>query len=424
VNKMSFRAMIKKLKERKKIKIVKKEVNPKLEVAKILSREKNAVLFENVKNSDYRIVGNLLSRENFTKYFGIERKELLKRVSEAISNPSEPEIVSHGKCQEVVEKEVNLYKLPIPLYSTGDLGPYLTAGVFIANDKEYGTNASFHRATPISKNKLVARICERDLYTYMKRAEDDLDVAICIGLPPAVLLSAAISVPINVNEIEIANSIEKLKLVKCRTSKILVPSDAEIVLEGKITKERHKEGPFLDITGTFDFVRKEPVIEIRCITHRKKPIYHALVPSLHEHRFLMGTPREVAMFNEINKVCNCEDVSLTYGGCSWLHGIIKIKKKKEDDARKAIEKAFDTHKSMKHVVVVDDDINIHDINEVEWAIATRFQGEKDRTIIKKEKGSSLDPSADENSMTVKIGIDATIPLNKIRERFMKGKIGE
>lgn len=421
---MSLRNLIAKLEKNNELMRIKKETNPKLEIARILKNEERAVLFENAKGSKYKVVGNLLSRKNFAEYFGMKRSDLLKKVSDAIDNPTKPEIVSNAPCQEVVEKDINLYDLPIPLYTSSDMGPYITAGVFVANDKEYGPNASFHRATPIAKNKLAARICERDLYAYMQRAKGDLDVAICIGLSPAVLLSAAISVPINMNEMEISNSLEKQKLVKCKTSNILVPADSEIVLEGKITKERHKEGPFLDITGTFDIVREEPVIEIKCITHRKEPIYHALVSSLQEHKFLMGTPREVVMFNEINKVCKCEDVILTDGSCSWLNGVVKIKKKNKDDAKKAIEKAFNAHKSMKHVVIVDDDIDIHNINEVDWAIATRFQGNETNILIKREKGSSLDPSAGEDRMTTKIGIDATIPLDKNKAEFTKGKIGE
>lgn len=422
---MSFRGFIRELESNGEVIRLKKSVSTKLEIAKILSNEKKAVLFENVKNSNYKVIGNLISKERVIRYLKLkDRQEFLKKISYAIENPSAPEVIEKAPCQEVVEKNVNLYDLPILLHTSKDMGPYITAGVFIANDREYGQNASFHRATPIAKNKLVARICKRDLYAYIKRARKDLNVAICIGLSPGILISAATSVDINVNEMEIANSIENFKLVKCKTSEILIPAEAEIVLEGRITKEKHSEGPFLDITGTFDIVRKEPIIEIDLITHRKNPIYHAIVPSLKEHKFLMGTPREVAMFNEINKVCECEDVLLTEGGCSWLNGIVKIKKKNKDDGKKAIEKAFYAHKSLKHVIVVDDDIDIHNIDDVDWAIATRFQGKKENVVIKEEMGSSLDPSAEENSMTVKIGIDATIPWNKKKEDFIKGKIGE
>jgi len=156
-----------------------------------------------------------------------------------------------------------------------------------------------------------------------------MPIAICIGLHPAILLAAAISVPTGTNEMCIANKLDPLRVVKCRTNDLLVPAEAEYVLEGRITKERIDEGPFIDITGTYDIVRKEPVIEIDCITHRKDPIYHALVASMSEHRLLMGMPREPVIYREVNKVCPCLDVSLTDGGCCWLDGAVKIEKNRK-----------------------------------------------------------------------------------------------
>jgi UbiD family decarboxylase len=230
-------------------------------------------------------------------------------------------------------------------------------------------------------------------------------------------------VPIGVFELGIANVLRKLELVKCRTSDLLVPAEAEIVLEGRITKRRHAEGPFLDITRTYDLIRDEPVIEIDCITHRKEAIYQALLPASKEHELLMGMPREPVIYNEVNKVCSCRNVVLTHGGCSWLHGVVQIQKKNADDGRKAIEAALAAHPSMKHVVIVDSDIDIYDIEEVEWALATRFLAGKDM-VVKHEPGSSLDPCVCEDRMTYKLGLDATIPSDIPKDAFKKGKVGE
>lgn len=404
---------------------INKEVDPYLEVAKILNQHQDrVVLFKKVKGSSYSIVGNVCSsRENFASALGIKKEDILKKLNDAISECCELNIVNEAPCQEVIEDEVDLSKLPIPTYTSRDMGPYITAGVFIASDSEYGLNASFHRATQIAKNKLVARICKRNLYTYLERSNWELDVAICIGLHPSVLIAAAMPVDISINELAIANVLKRLELVKCKTSDILVPAEAEIVLEGRIIKERHTEGPFLDITRTYDVVRNEPVIEIKCITHRRNPIYQALLPASREHELLMGMPREPVIYNSVNKVCSCKNVVLTHGGCSWLHGVVQIEKKTPDDGRKAIEAAMEAHPSMKHVVVVDDDINIYDIEEVEWAIATRFLAGKDM-IIKHEPGSSLDPCVCEDRMTYKVGLDATIPADKPKEGFRRFSVGE
>ena len=170
-------------------------------------------------------------------------------------------------------------------------------------------------------------------------------------------------------------------------------------------------------------VRKQRVIEINCVTMRRDPIFQQILPGGSEHRFLMGTPREAAIFKEVSKVCNVLDVRLTNGGCNWLHCAIKIRKRQEGDGRKAIEAAFKAHRSLKHVMVVDEDIDISNPSEVEWALATRTQLDKDLILKPGELGSSLDPSADQvTRRTCKAGVDATIPLNRDRGKFMRAKI--
>jgi 2,5-furandicarboxylate decarboxylase 1 len=404
---------------------VNREVDPYLEIARLLhEREDRVIHFKKVADSPYSVVGNVCSsRDNFARALSVPKECLLNAVDDAMNKIEELEVLKTGPCQEIVENEVDLSTLPIPTYTSNDMGPYITSGVFIAGDPEYGLNASFHRASPISKNKLVARICKRNLYTYLERAGGQLPVAICIGLHPSILLAAAMPVDIGVFELGIANVLRKLDLVKCQTNDLLVPAEAEIVLEGRITKERHAEGPFLDITRTYDLVRNEPVIEITHITHRKNPIYQALLPASREHELLMGMPREPVIYNAVNRVCSCRNVLLTHGGCSWLHGVVQIKKQNADDGRKAIEAALAAHPSMKHVVVVDEDINIYDIEEVEWAIATRFLAGKDM-IMKHEQGSSLDPCVCEDRMTYKLGLDATIPFEMPKEAFKKAAVGE
>jgi len=190
-----------------------------------------------------------------------------------------------------------------------------------------------------------------------------------------------------------------------------------------VTDEWADEGPFIDVTGTYDIVRKQRIIEINCITMRKDPIFQQILPGGSEHRFLMGTPREAMIFKEVSKVCKVLDVRLTNGGCNWLHCAIRIRKGDEDDGRRAIEAAFKAHGSLKHVIVVDEDIDISNPSEVEWALATRTQLDKDLILKPGEFGSSLDPSADQvTRRTCKAGVDATIPLDRDRGKFMRVKI--
>ncbi|MEX2705735.1 MAG: UbiD family decarboxylase [Candidatus Freyrarchaeum guaymaensis] len=381
------------------------------------------VVFNSVRGSPYRVVGNICSsRDLLALALNVKREELTFQLVEAFEKRIPPEIVKSGRCQEVTEK-VDLNSLPILTHTAGDGGPYVTSGVLIIRDPEFGRNASIHRLMQLDDKRFAVRVVEeRDMDMYLKRAGGELEVAICIGNHPSLLLAASTSLDITVDELEIANSLRELRLVKCSKVDLEVPADCEIVLEGRITNELVDEGPFLDLTGTYDMVRKQPVIEINHFTHAKNPIYQALLPGGLEHKLLMGLPREPAIYSEVNKVCECKNVLITPGGCSWLHGIVQIHKRSQEDGRKAIEAAFRAHRSMKHVVIVDEDIDIYDLNSVEYAIATRFQASKDM-VLKRDKGSSLDPSANQVTReTTKVGIDATIPFDKDRSHFLSVKV--
>jgi UbiD family decarboxylase len=220
-----------------------------------------------------------------------------------------------------------------------------------------------------------------------------------------------------------ANALEKTDLVKCKTVDLEVPAEAEFVFEGKITSEKATEGPFLDLTGVVDRVRQQPVVEVTCITHRKKPIYQTILAGKNGHKFLMGMPKEPTIYNEVSRVCQCRDVYITPGGCSWLHAVVQIHKTNADDGRKAILAAFEGHKSLKHVIVVDEDINIYDPHDVEWAVSTRFQADKNLMVMSNQPGSSLDPSGDlsegKKATTAKAGIDATTPIATTGKGFKK-----
>ena len=167
--------------------------------------------------------------------------------------------------------------------------------------------------------------------------------------------------------------------------------------------------------------RQEPVFEVDCITHRKDAIYQALLPGKFEHKLLMGMPKEPTIYDEVSKVVDCRNVYVTMGGGSWLHSIVQIKKNNPDDGKKAIEAAFNGHKSMKHVTIVDEDVDIFNPNAVEWAMATRFQGDKDMIVKHDQHGSSLDPSGKheegKKTLTTKIGFDATIPSDVDKKKY-------
>jgi 2,5-furandicarboxylate decarboxylase 1 len=403
-----------------------KEVSTEYEMAGIIDAlGEKPVFFEKVKESEIPVVAGLVSsKELIARALNMKKEQLLHKLSTAIENPLSPDVVEKGECQEIVEKTVDLTKLPIMRYTEKDGGKYIASAIAVIKDPELGRNTCFHRLMLLDKNKFVARIVEeRGTDTAIKKSGGELDIAMCIGNSTAVLLAAATSLPKGVDEMGMANVLEKTELVNCKTIDVEVPRDCEFVLEGRITKETASEGPFLDLTGIVDKVRQQPVIEIKCITHREKPIYQTILAGRNEHKFLMGMPKEPTIFNEVNKVCECKDVYITPGGCSWLHAVVQIKKKNPDDGKKAIKAAFEGHRSLKHCVVVDDDINIYDQNDVEWALATRFQADKAAVILPNQRGSSLDPSGDltegKKARTCKMGLDATIPTKATGKGFEK-----
>jgi 2,5-furandicarboxylate decarboxylase 1 len=426
---LNFRSFLEKLSKSGELTRISKEVSTDYEMAGIIEAlGEKPVFFEKVKESAIPVVAGLLSsKELIARALGIKRDELLHKLSTAIEKPVPPEVAEKGECQEIVEKDVDLTKLPIMRYTEKDGGKYIASAVSIIRDPEFGArNMCFHRLMLLDRNRFVARIVEnRVTDTALKKAGGELDIAMCIGNSTAVLLAAATSLPMAVDELGMANALEKTELVKCKTIDLEVPKECEIVLEGRITNQKTAEGPFLDTTGTIDKIRQQPIIEVKCITHREKPIYQTLLPGRKEHQFLMGMPKEPTIFNEVNKVCECKDVYITPGGCSWLHAVVQIKKRNPDDGKKAIAAAFEGHKSLKHCVIVDDDIDIYNPHDVEWAIATRFQADKNAVILPNQPGSSLDPSGDltegKKARTCKMGLDATVPFGKTDKSFTKEK---
>jgi UbiD family decarboxylase len=388
---------------------ISKPVDTKYEISTLMKMLDGRVLFfDHVKGSSMPIIANVCSTRDLVAIgLGIRREDLITRLAEAIDHPKKATVVEAEGYEDL---GADLGRLPILTHYQKDGGPYISSGVIASNDKEYGVNLSYHRAQVLGKDTLVLRILERHFDSYIKRGLKEF--AICISSPMQVLVSAAISVEIGISEVDIANALEETPLL--RLDGQLVPP-SEIVITAELTGELHDEGPFLDLTETFDIIRKQRVAKVKKIYARKGCMYHALLPGALEHRVLMGMPREPTIYREVAKVCEVKDVLVTPGGCSWLHGAVSIHKKNPDDGQKAIEAAFRGHKSMKHVFVVDDDINIHDPNEIEWAMATRFQADKNM-ITKREKGSSLDPSSDmDTQMTCKVGFDLTIPESSKKE---------
>ena len=405
------------------------ELSSEFEVARVLrDYPKDTVIIKNVKGYEIPIISGICNtREKIAKSINCEVSEITEKIIEASDNPIK--VDKFSDFSEYNNLEIDLDKIPILTHYKRDGGKYITAGVVFARDPVSGIqNASIHRMMVLDNKRLVIRIVPRNLYTYFQNAQKegkDLDIAIAIGIDPAILLASTTSIPIDYNEMDVANAFKngQLTLIKC--GDLEVP-EADIILEGKISvTETVKEGPFVDLTDTYDIIRDQPVINLEKMHIRKdNPCYHAIIPAGFEHKLLQGLPQEPRIFKSVkNAVPTVENVVLTEGGCCWLHAAVSINKQTEGDGKNAIMAALSAHPSLKHCVVVDTDVNVFDAEDVEYAIATRVKGDRDIMIVPNVRGSSLDPVAESDGTTTKIGVDATKSL-KTLEKFERVSFGE
>jgi 2,5-furandicarboxylate decarboxylase 1 len=420
---MPLREYLARLDAEKKLKRVSTMISKTYEIASVLKQiEPAPAFFEHVQESDFSVVGNLFcSKESFADYFGVKPSEIIPLLSAAIDRRSPCPVVSNAPCQEVIETHPDLDRLPILRHCSLDGGNYISSGVVVANHPQFGQNLDFHRCMQFSKTEMAMRVVKSRHFDRFLQDQNQLDIAICIGNTPGVLAAAATSVDVGVNELEIANALEETPVVHACSVDLYVPAECEFVLEGTVYLDRrHAEGPFVDLTETYDVIRQEPVFEVKTITHRRDALWHALLPGALEHKLLMGMPREPTIFKKVNEVVKCLDVNVNPGGCSWLHAIVQIEKHSEEDGKKAIEAAFAGHRSCKHVYIVDADIDIYDPMAVEWAMATRFQGDRDLVFKDRAPGSSLDPSSDPGThITTRLGFDLTMPLSTAGKDFRR-----
>jgi len=427
-----LRNYISQIKKIKELKIVKTKVSTKYEIAGITAKVDglDAVLFENIKESNFSLVANLVgTRKRFALAVGGTENNIHEKIISAIKKAKPPKLISSGKFME--NKSKNLLSMPIVTHFEKESGPFITSSIAYAKNPETGKqNSSFHRLMPIDKTHLSIRMVEgRHLHRCFidaKEHGEDLKIAITVGVHPAISIAGAYQAEWGKDEIDIANSLlnGKLTLAKLSSSGLNVPSGAEIVMEGKILHDKTHPEWMVEMLQTYDHKRSQPVFELENLYFRNNPIFHDVLSGYSEHRLLMGMPIESKINGELKKsFSQTQQVSMTNGGCNWLHAVVQIKKKHESDPKKIIQKIFDLHRSLKQVTVIDDDIDPNSAESVEYAMATRFQADKDLVILKNVRGSSLDPSSNQQKLqTAKMGIDATRPLSKRSEGFELAKI--
>lgn len=389
-------------------------------VAKKIERERT-VLFPRPDGHDIPVVANLFtSRDSVAESIGVSSEELLARFQDAARNPLPCREVASGPAQEVAHiGNIDLLKLlPIPKHNELDSGPYITAGLLIARNPRTGVqNVAIHRCQVSGPDRIGVLLLPRHTLNYFRMAEeagDALDIAIVIGIHPICLLASQAIAALDEDEMQIAGALlgRPIDVVKCKTNTVRVPADAEIVIEGRILpKVREPEGPFGEFPQYYGPRADREVIQVDAVTHRRQPIFHTIVGGGFEHLILGAVPREATLLQHLQRSFpSVLDVRLPRGGTCRYHLVVKIKKVSDGEPKNIIMGAFAGHYDVKRVVVVDEDVNIGDSDEIEWAIATRFQADKDLLVVADAQGSKLDPSS-RHGISAKMGLDATTPID-------------
>jgi UbiD family decarboxylase len=417
---MSLRHYMEILKESNLIIEVHDEVKFEYGVTEHLQTNKDkAVMFYNVEGSHFPLLGNSLSSREQLKLVLNKKENYYNFFQQALLNPTKPS-KTETSLTFSNKKRVNFSHLPIPKFFPGDGGRYLSSCIVFAKFPGTDTpNMSIHRIMILDDQRGTIRIVPRDLnkiFQENKKNGLDTPIAVVNGYHPILALAASSPTPLKQSELAVANSLMRGKLSTIKTPRhnIAVPSDVEFILEGKIlANEEMREGPFVDITGTYDDIRIQPIVQFEDMLYRDEPIFQTILPAYEEHFILMGFPREAEIHNKVSKIVSkVHGVSLTPSGCGWLNCVISVSTKNDGDAREVGLTAFEAHPSLKWCTVVDKDIDIHNSTAVEWARVTRA-GTNDITLLEKMRGSSLDPSRNRDDNTsIKIIIDATKKKDK------------
>jgi 2,5-furandicarboxylate decarboxylase 1 len=390
-------------------------------------RQTPVVRIERPIGFDMPVVANLFAcRDRIARMVGAEPGGFNEAWVKALANLLPARIVEVGAVQEVVRigSEIDAATLPISRHFEKDAGRYIGSGILVCKDPDTGTrNLSYQRLQLKRPKKFGASLHSRGhIWEHLQRCEArgrNLEVAIVIGVHPAINIAAAAKVAMEIDEFEIAGALlgQPIELVKCKTIDVEVPAQAEIVIEGEILAGQHEEeGPFGEYTGYSTFRSTKNVFVVKAITHRAAPIFHDIIPGYSiEHLLLGRAAKEAHTFMRLKEmVPGLKALNFPKSG-THFHAYMSFKKTAEGQARHALMLLLGLDSYLKLVIAVDEDVNVFNEEEVLWAVATRFQADTDMFMVPDVFCNRLDPSS-RDGMSAKLALDATAPLNSDAER--------
>ncbi len=389
----------------------------------------SATLFPQPDGHPGTIVSGLVSsRAWMAEALGTTEDALIAHYHRAATEPMPWRELPTGPAQQVMHTDgIDILKvMPVPTLNEHDSGPYISAGLMISRDPETGVqNVAILRCQISGPDRIGVLVLPRHTDNFYRKAEAagrGLEVALVVGVEPACLLASQAIVPLGHDELEIAGALTgaPLDVVKCLTNAVRVPAHAEIVIEGRLLPEvREPEGPFGEFPQYYGERAARHVMQVDAVTHRESPIFHMIVGGGLEHLLLGAIPREATILATLRRSFpGVEDVHLSLGGVGRYHLYVKLRKTQDGEGKNVLLGAFAAHYDIKHAVVVDPDVDIHDPVEVEWAISTRFQADRDLVVVAEAQGSKLDPST-RNGVGAKMGLDATVPVDAPPMKFKR-----
>jgi 2,5-furandicarboxylate decarboxylase 1 len=436
-----FRAALERLRAAGRLRTLNREADPDLEIAALMKRldGTEALLFPKVKGHTLPVIGNLLaSQANCEAAFGVDYREIREFVARALGSPLAPQHVAKAACQQNVHREFDIGRLlPVLRHTEADSGRFITAGIVVVRDPHTGVyNASYHRLQLLGRKQTAIKLDFgrhlRLAYERAQKLKQDLPIAVCIGTDLAVHYTAATmgaQMPESADELAVAGGLRgsPLPVVKCITNELHVPADTEIVLEGKMRWQGAvREGPFAEFIGYLSPEGDAPVFEVEALTHRDEPIYHAINGYGRETVMLRKYVMEASLLKALQaSVPIIHDAEMTAGGLHRFIAVLSVRKtspQQEGLQRNAILAAFATLKDLDLVIAVDDDIDIRDPVDVEYALATRMEASRDVFVIPDARGHEY-VRASNNGVVAKLGIDATVPFED-KARFMRASFKE
>jgi 2,5-furandicarboxylate decarboxylase 1 len=441
---------VKILEERGELYRISRPVEPRFEMPAVMEqieRERKAFIFENVKGARFPVVGGVLNRmECYGWALGsrpgdpFTAQDLDLRFEAAKAAGIAPREVAGGPVKDVIRTgaDINMADLPVPTVFELDSGAFITAAVGISRNPRTGElNVGVYRTLILGRNIVAVNASSlsdlRKFYQHAEKTGEPMPIALALGVEPALQMAASCKLPPDQSELTLAGALQgkAIDMVKCETSDLMVPANAEMIIEGRVDFSRKIENTLGEFAGQYG-PETAPVTEITAITHRRDAMFYSILAGKNPEHNTLGSIATFAIQRAIagalrKQLPAIRDINVyldpKFG--SMAHIVISIRKQNDGEPMALMEAAFKAAGGFfpvshitKRIVVVDDDVNVHDLNDVEWAIWTRIADAGKFRVIPDVESWELERCAKDGKGSLRLAVDATMDMED-REKLQR-----